>query len=67
MLIKIERLSTEYSYRYDTVPVFTNDKVNISVNREIGKLLARHPEFNYAVIQFDIENFKMLNSISSLK
>ncbi|MBQ8218422.1 MAG: EAL domain-containing protein [Bacilli bacterium] len=61
MLIKIERLSIEDSYRYNIAQLATNDKMGIGFNIEATKLLKRYPDRNFALIQFDIENFKVIN------
>lgn len=64
MIIKIERLSMEDSYRHDLLQNLTNDFVasTNSFIKEANKLFKRYSNYNYAVIQFDIENFKIINS-----
>jgi len=61
MLFKIERLNMEDSYRYDIAQLVTNDKTGISFTKSANKLFKRFPDSKFAIIQFDIENFKVLN------
>lgn len=61
-LIKIERLTIEESYFYDIVLSATNDSYNNNFIKEVHKMFKRNPNKKYALIQFDIENFKIINS-----
>ena len=61
-LIKIERLTIEESYFHDIILSATNDKYNNSFISEVHKMFKRNQNKKYAIIQFDIENFKIINS-----
>lgn len=63
ILLRIEMLSSEESYRYRLAKNITNDKNPLSFNMEIQHLFKNNPNTEFAVIQLDIENFKLINHI----
>lgn len=62
VLTTITKLSTEDSYRYLLSQTITNDKNPNSFNIEVQNLFKANPNKNFAIIQFDIEGFKNINS-----
>lgn len=61
LLVRIEPLDAEGSYRYRLSQTITNDKNPQSFNDEVARIFKRYPDRKYALIQFDTVNFKMLN------
>ena len=61
LLVRIEPLDAEGSYRYRLSQTITNDKNPQSFNDEVARIFKRYPDKQYALIQFDTVNFKMLN------
>lgn len=61
ILCRVEELDPEESYRYQLAKVITNDKNPESFNREVAKLFEQNPNKDYALIQFDIAGFKLIN------
>jgi len=62
VLTTITKLSTEDSYRYTLSQTITNDKNPDSFNIEVQNLFNANPDKTFAIIQFDIEGFKNINS-----
>lgn len=60
-LVRIEPLDAEGSYRYRLSKTITNDKNAQSFNVEVAKIFKRYPDRKYALIQFDVVNFKLIN------
>lgn len=61
ILIKIERLTMEDSYRYDIAQRVTTDETGINFVKDAMKMFKQYPNDKFAVVQFDIENFKIIN------
>lgn len=61
LLVRIEPLDAEGSYRYRLSQTITNDKNPQSFNDEVARIFKRYPDRKYALIQFDTVNFKILN------
>lgn len=61
ILARIELLDSEESYRYRLASIITNDKNPDGFNLEVDKLFKQNPDREFAVIQFDIAGFKIIN------
>lgn len=61
MLVRIEPLDAEGSYRYRLSQSATMDKDPETFGYEASKILSRDPKGKYALIQFDVVNFKLIN------
>lgn len=58
---KIRKLTAEEVYRLQLAQSITNDKNPSFFADGVKGLMLRHPEAKFAVIQFDISKFKMIN------
>lgn len=61
ILFRIEQLEPEESYRYRLARIITNDKNPESFMIEVDKVFKQNPDKEYAIIQFDIAGFKLIN------
>lgn len=61
MLVKISELSPEDLYRYNLSKIITNDKNPAMFNIGAQELFKRNPDKEYALVQFDIAKFKIIN------
>lgn len=61
MLLRISPLTPEERYRISLAHEITNDKHPAYFNREAEALLKRFPDQKFALIQFDVAKFKMIN------
>lgn len=61
VLVTIEQLNVEDSYRYMLSQIITNDKNPESFNKEVLNMFNSNQDTNYAIVQFDIEGFKNIN------
>ena len=61
MLVKISELTPEELYRYNLAKVITNDKNPAMFNLGVEELFRRNPDKSYALIQFDVAKFKIIN------
>lgn len=61
MTMEIQELSAEAIYRIQLAQVITNDKNPAFFNRTVQAILQKNPDKKYALIQFDVAKFKMIN------
>lgn len=61
MLLRMRPLTPEECYRISLAHEITNDKHPAYFNQEAKVLLSRFPERNFALVQFDVAKFKMIN------
>lgn len=61
MLVRIPELEAEDIYRIHLAEVITNDKNPAFFTQGAKELMDRHPDWNYALVQFDVAKFKMIN------
>lgn len=61
MVAEIQELDPEEIYRLHLAQNITNDKNPAFFAQGAGEIIARHPDWNYAVVQFDVAKFKLIN------
>lgn len=61
MLVMIREMSAEEIYRTKLARNITNDKNPEYFSEEAVRLMQRFPEEKFALIQFDVERFKVIN------
>lgn len=61
MLVEITLLSPEEAYRIELAKVFTNDRNPMQFNNQANKIIEKSPDMDFALIQFDISKFKVIN------
>lgn len=62
ILIQIREMTSEEKYRVKLAKIITNDKNPQAFNDEAQTLLNKYPEDKFALIQFDVKRFKMVNA-----
>ncbi len=61
LLVRIPELEAEDVYRLHLAQVITNDKNPSFFNQEARAIMDSNPDKNFALIQFDVAKFKMIN------
>ena len=61
MLVVISLLPPEEVYRIELAKVFTNDRSPIQFIGQAKKVMEKSPDTDFALIQFDISKFKVIN------
>lgn len=61
VFVMISELSTEEIYRIRLAQKFTSDRDPSIINNQAVELIQANPDKKYAVIQFDVVKFKMIN------
>lgn len=61
MLVTLREVTAEENYRLELAQTITNDKNPAYFVSGAQRLMQMHPESSYAVIQFDIAKFKIIN------
>ncbi len=61
ILVRLEMLSCEESYRYRLAKNITNDKHSNSFTNEVQHLFKNNPDTKFAIVQLDVEKFKLIN------
>lgn len=62
IVVQIREMTAEEKYRVELAKIVTNDKNPQAFNLEVKELLDKYPEDKFAVIQFDVKRFKMINA-----
>lgn len=61
LFVMVSELSTEEVYRIRLAQKFTSDRDPSIINNQAVELIRANPDKKYAVIQFDVVKFKMIN------
>lgn len=61
LLVVISLLPPEEVYRIELAKVFTNDRSPIQFIGQANKVMEKAPDTDFALIQFDISKFKVIN------
>lgn len=61
IVARIRELDPEEIYRLQLAQVITNDKNPAFFARGAAEIMAKHPDWKFALIQFDVAKFKLIN------
>lgn len=61
MLVRFPELAAEDVYRIQLAHTITNDKNPAFFTQGAKDIIERHPDWNFAMVQFDVAKFKMIN------
>lgn len=61
MVVQIQELDAEEKYRLQLAQTITNDKNPAYFMHGANEIMERHPDWKYALIQFDVAKFKLIN------
>lgn len=63
MMVLVHELDTEEVYRIKLAHTITNDKNPAHFIARGKEIVANHPENQYAIVQFDVSKFKIINEV----
>lgn len=61
ILVRVPELEAEDIYRIHLAQVITNDKNPAFFAQGARAMMEKHPDWRYALVQFDVAKFKMIN------